>query len=132
MSGPSASASAPILVLLLVVATDLWVYADAKAQRERGTPVVLSAGSLNVDTPVAWFVGCLLLWILFFPLYMASRAKRARRVVLLISTRCTSAPLADRNDAWAPTTPDTPELAEQPRQRLPGRGFLIRVAISVC
>ncbi len=30
MSGPSASASAPILVLLLVVATDLWVYADRK------------------------------------------------------------------------------------------------------
>ncbi len=75
MSGPSASASAPILVLLLVVATDLWVYADAKAQRERGTPVVLSAGSLNVDTPVAWFVGCLLLWIVFFPLYITRRGK---------------------------------------------------------
>ena len=75
MSGPSASASAPILVLLLVVATDLWVYADAKAHRERGTPVVFSAGSLKVDTPAAWFVGCLLLWIVFFPLYTTRRGR---------------------------------------------------------
>ena len=73
MSGPSDSALAPILVLLLVVATDLWVYADARAHRERGTPVVFSAGSLNVDTPVAWFLGCLLLWVLFFPLYITRR-----------------------------------------------------------
>lgn len=73
MSGPSESVLAPTLVLLLAVATDLWVYADAKAHRERGTPVVFSTGSLNVDTPTAWFLGCLLLWILFFPLYITRR-----------------------------------------------------------
>ena len=28
---------------------------------------------LEVDTPGAWFFGCLLLWIVFFPLYMARR-----------------------------------------------------------
>ncbi len=39
MSGPLASALAPVLALLLVViATESWVYADAKAHRERGTP----------------------------------------------------------------------------------------------
>ncbi len=76
MSGPSAGALVPVLALLLVViATDLWVYSDAKAHRERGTPVVFSAGSLNVDTPAAWCLGCLLLWILFFPLYVTRRGQ---------------------------------------------------------
>jgi hypothetical protein len=73
MSGLSDSALVPILALLLVVAIDLWVYADAKVHAERGTPVVFSIGFLNVDTPAAWFFGCLLLWILFFPLYITTR-----------------------------------------------------------
>jgi hypothetical protein len=73
MLGLSVTALVPILVLLPVLATDLWVYADAKAHDERGTPVVASIGSLVVDTPAAWFFGCLLLWVLFFPLYIARR-----------------------------------------------------------
>jgi hypothetical protein len=71
--GISITAWLPILVLLAFLATDLWVYADAKAHKERGTPVVFSAGYLNVDTPVAWFLCCLVLWILFFPLYLTRR-----------------------------------------------------------
>jgi len=69
----SVTALLPILVLLALLAVDRWVYVDAKAHTERGTPVVFSSGTFKVDTPAAWFVGCLLLWILFFPLYMASR-----------------------------------------------------------
>jgi hypothetical protein len=38
MSGPPDNVLLPILALLLVIATDLWVYADAKANSERGTP----------------------------------------------------------------------------------------------
>jgi hypothetical protein len=73
MLGLSGIALVPILVLLAVLATDLWVYTDAKVHDERGTPVVVSIGSLDVDTPAVWFFGCLLLWILFFPLYIKSR-----------------------------------------------------------
>lgn len=40
MSAPSVTALGPILVLLAVLATDVWVYEDAKANAERGTPVV--------------------------------------------------------------------------------------------
>jgi hypothetical protein len=73
MFGLSVTALVPILVLLALLATDFWVYADAKAHSERGTPVVFSVGSLKMDTPASWFFGCLLLWILFFPLYITSR-----------------------------------------------------------
>jgi len=73
MSGPLAGALLPILVLLVVLATDLWVYQDARARYERGTPVVYQFGTFIVATPEAWFFGCLFLWIVFFPLYLGGR-----------------------------------------------------------
>ncbi|NJC72339.1 hypothetical protein HC031_21845 [Planosporangium thailandense] len=73
MAGPPAGALAPILVLVVFLAVDAWVYADAKARSERRAPVVFSAGSFRVDTPVAWLLGCLILWVVFFPLYLTCR-----------------------------------------------------------
>ncbi len=73
MAGLRVIALAPILVLLVVVAIDLWVYADARAHSEQGTPVVFSTDFLTVDTPAAWFLGCLLLSVVFLPLYLAIR-----------------------------------------------------------
>jgi hypothetical protein len=71
--GPSDAALLPIFVLAVSLAIDFWVYSDAKAHEERGGPVVFSAGSLEVSTPMAWFLACLLLWLLFLPLYIWSR-----------------------------------------------------------
>ncbi len=65
----------PVLVVLVILAVDLWVYADAKRCADEGAPVVLRAGAFAVDTPAAWFVACLVLWVIFFPLYVASRAR---------------------------------------------------------
>ena len=66
----------PIVVLFFVVATSLWVYQDAKAFSERGTPIVLSTKSFSVGTPDTWFFACLLLWNLFFPLYLIGRNRQ--------------------------------------------------------
>jgi hypothetical protein len=63
--------------LLVVLATGFWVYRDATALEDRGIPIVVSLGSFRVDTPVVWFLGCLLLWILFFPLYVTTRTQAA-------------------------------------------------------
>jgi len=63
----------PLLVLGLGAAVDLWVYNDAKRQAALERPVVFRAGSLVVATPAAWAVACLLLWVVFLPLYAASR-----------------------------------------------------------
>ena len=63
----------PIVVLLVIIGTDLWVYTDARKRTERGTPVALSIGALEVNTPTGWFVACLILWILFFPAYIVTR-----------------------------------------------------------
>ena len=63
-----------LLVVGIVLATAAWVYKDAKASAGRGRPIVSSVGSLQLSTPVAWFVACLLLWELCFPLYIDSRS----------------------------------------------------------
>jgi hypothetical protein len=63
----------PLLAVLLIVTIDLWVYDDARKRRDRGRPVVAAIGSLIVDTPEAWLAGCLVLSIIFVPLYMRAR-----------------------------------------------------------
>jgi hypothetical protein len=63
----------PIVVLLALLAVVRWVYVDAQVRAERGTPVVFSIGNFKVDAPAAWALGCLVLWVLFFPLYLSSR-----------------------------------------------------------
>ncbi len=67
------AALVPVLVVLVILAIDLWFYADSKQRANQGAPVVVRIGALVVETPATWFVGCLLLWILFFPLYMVNR-----------------------------------------------------------
>ena len=63
----------PIIVVLVIIGTDLWVYTDARTRAEHGHPVVLSVGSIQLDSPQVWTVVCLLLWIFCFPLYLATR-----------------------------------------------------------
>jgi hypothetical protein len=65
---------ASLLLLLIVVAADLWVYADAKRCAAAGSPVFLRIGTFRVHTPVAWLVGCVVLLIFFFPMYFVSRS----------------------------------------------------------
>ena len=67
------SAAVPLLVLLIILGSDYWVYTDAKALAERGTPVVFSTNAFSISSPGAWVVGCLFLWIVFFPLYFVTR-----------------------------------------------------------
>jgi hypothetical protein len=63
----------PIVVLVVALAIDIWIYEDAKAQADRGMPVVLSWGALRLETPTAWIIACLLVWIVFVPLYLVGR-----------------------------------------------------------
>jgi len=63
----------PIVVVLLVLGADIWVYTDAKTRAELGDPVIFSMGLVQLDSPEAWAVACLLLWVLAFPIYLACR-----------------------------------------------------------
>jgi len=63
----------PIIVVLVIVGTDLWVYTDARTRADSRDPVVFSIGSIRLDSPQVWAVVCLVLWVFCFPLYLASR-----------------------------------------------------------
>ena len=64
---------APLVIVAAVVCVDLWVFSDARRWTRQGTPVVFRIGSLAVGTPEAWAVGCLLLFVIFVPLYAVAR-----------------------------------------------------------
>ena len=64
----------PLLLVLVVAATDVWVFIDAKRCSQAGSPVYLRIGPLSLETPLAWLLACVLLWIFFFPMYLVSRS----------------------------------------------------------
>ena len=63
----------PILLVVVVAVTALWVYQDASAFEQRGAPVYFSVGGIEISTPAVWSVGCLVLWVVFLPLYVTCR-----------------------------------------------------------
>ena len=67
----------PVLLVPLVVvaATAVWVYADAQRLAAAGSPVFARIGNLTVDEPGEWLAGCILLWAIFVPMYLVSRAR---------------------------------------------------------
>lgn len=69
----TAAAVYPLLLLVTLLAIDSWVYSDAKVRVERRRPVTFRTGSFVIDRPITWFLGCLILWIIFFPLYLTNR-----------------------------------------------------------
>jgi hypothetical protein len=55
------------VIILIVLGTTIWVAFDASS---------IGAGKRSGTTgPAAWFLFCLLLWIVGFPVYLANRSK---------------------------------------------------------
>lgn len=65
------SAGATALIWLFVLLSSLWVYFDAKRIGAR-KGLLPGFGDMN---PGGWFLVCLLLWIIGFPLYLIKRGK---------------------------------------------------------
>ena len=62
-----------LVPLVLVLAADLWVYADARARQATGHEPGVRIGSLRVNTPEAWAMGCLVFFVIVFPTYLVAR-----------------------------------------------------------
>lgn len=67
---PSASS---LFVLIAWLMSIVWVYRDARARARAGRPVRLMAGWFQVTSADAWTAGCVILWIVFFPMYLVAR-----------------------------------------------------------
>jgi hypothetical protein len=58
-----------LLILLVVVGTTIWVGVDASKRDWRG-----ASGSGGSST-ATWVLGCILLWIVVFPMYLVKRGR---------------------------------------------------------
>ena len=79
MTAVPSTALTAIFVLFVVLAVDGWVYADARERQRRGNHVTVALGSIRVETPEAWFLGCLILWVVFVPLYLTATGRNPFR-----------------------------------------------------
>ena len=62
------------LLYIIVIVTSIWVVADAKT-------IGVRKGQMKGFTdmgPWGWFIACLLLWIIGFPIYLAKRNEYKR------------------------------------------------------
>lgn len=62
------------LIWVVIIATSIWVLIDAKTIGVKKGQIT---GMGNMG-PVAWFLGCLFLWIIAFPFYLAKRPEFKR------------------------------------------------------
>jgi cytochrome c oxidase assembly factor CtaG len=71
------SAAVGLIPLLLIVAADVWVYLDARSRQGTGREVSATVISLDIDTPNAWLLWCVVLFLVFFPVYLVARRATA-------------------------------------------------------
>jgi hypothetical protein len=57
-----------VIYLLVIVVTTIWVGVDASKHNFRG-------GGFFCKTTAGWVIGCLLLWIVTFPVYLWQRRR---------------------------------------------------------
>lgn len=62
-----------LLPLVLVIAADVWVYVDARSRQGTGHEPAVRVGSLQISTPQIWAIGCVVLFIIVFPMYLVAR-----------------------------------------------------------
>lgn len=77
------------MLVWMIVLSSLWILVDAK---KIGVRRGLLKGLGNVG-PWGWFIGSLLLWIIFFPLYLFYRGKYKASIVARAKTEDVSAGL---------------------------------------
>ena len=75
VSAIALSAVVPVLLLLVILTTDVWVYRDSGLRLAKGEPVTVTLGPYRMESPSVWFIACLFLWILAFPLYLVARSQ---------------------------------------------------------
>jgi hypothetical protein len=57
-----------LLVLIVVIATSIWVFTDAKGRIDSGEHLE------PIESAAGWAWGCILLWIVFFPWYLMRKS----------------------------------------------------------
>ena len=70
-------AAVGLIPLLLIAAADTWVYLDARSRQGTRREVSATIVSMEIDTPLAWLAWCVVLFVVFFPVYLVARRATA-------------------------------------------------------
>ena len=62
------------LLVCAPVLCALWVLRDARSRANRGHPVAVYVKTMSLETPEAWAIACLLMFIVVLPLYLTARS----------------------------------------------------------
>ncbi|MEO7754164.1 MAG: hypothetical protein ABIS35_12210 [Terracoccus sp.] len=65
----------PLAVISALVVCVFWVLRDARANAAIGHPVTVYIGDFRIDRPEVWASACLVMWVVFFPLYLKARSE---------------------------------------------------------
>ncbi len=60
--------------MLIVAVAGVWVLRDARSRVKRGRPVTMTVLGVTVDRPEVWAALCLVVVVVFLPLYLAARS----------------------------------------------------------
>jgi hypothetical protein len=63
----------PLMPLLLIAGTAIWVHRDAMRLIAENSPVVLRSPFGTLESAQGWTIACVLGWVIFFPLYLLGR-----------------------------------------------------------
>lgn len=63
----------PLLIAVAAVCVDAWVFIDARRWLRAGTPVECRLGTLHIATPIGWALACVVLFVVFVPIYLVAR-----------------------------------------------------------
>jgi hypothetical protein len=69
----AAGLTVTVLAIAVLVILDVWVYVDARSRERGDEPVAVQLGSFTIDQPRIWVAFCLILFVIFFPLYLVAR-----------------------------------------------------------
>ena len=61
-------------MLVVLGVASVWVLTDARSRAERGRPVVMTFSGVSVDRPEVWAALCLVVVVVFLPLYLTARS----------------------------------------------------------
>jgi hypothetical protein len=67
------SSLAPLVPLLVLIASSAWVLQDARMHERDRRPVVVTIFGLTLEEPSTWAALCLVLFVVVFPMYLVAR-----------------------------------------------------------
>lgn len=64
---------APLVPLLVIILSSVWVLQDARRFEREGRPVVVVVAGRTLDDPPVWAALSLVLFLIVFPMYLVAR-----------------------------------------------------------